>query len=172
MRLLLLCFLLVCMLIVAGQEVPETIVFTGYIFTEDSVPAENAHLINYRDTKIVATDSTGRFTIFVQEGDSLMINHISLQARVIHANKLKPGANKIYVGYRTYQLDAVATRGFERDYHNFEQNMKKLNRELQNLGYGKAQTARGNYDNPYNPQKTNPGLTTTVGELIRLFKKK
>lgn len=171
MRLILPVSLLFCTLLSTAQEHPPTIVFSGYIFSEDSVPAENVHVINYRDTKIVMTDSTGHFTIFAEEGDSLMINHISLQAKVIYANGRKATANRFYVPYRAYQLRSVATHHFARDYHHFEQNIKKLNSDLQKLGYIPPEY-KGNDNNPYNPDKENLGLTISLGEIIRLFKRK
>ena len=168
----LLCWLLLCSLFSMAQEEPKLMIFSGYIFSTDSVPAENAHLINYRDTKIVATDSTGHFTIFVQEGDSLMINHISLQAQVVHANPNKAQTNKFYIDYRTYIIEPVATRTYTRDFHNFEKNIQRLNKELQQQGFNKIQITRGNDSNPYDPEQQNLGLTTNLGDILGLFKKK
>ena len=166
-------WLLFFSILAEAQNPVETFLFSGYIFSEDSVPVENAHLINYRDTKIVTTDSTGRFSIFVQPDDSLMINHLSLQPMVIHANKGKTSSNLFFVGYRIYQLKTVASNNYNIEYHYFEQNIKKLYEDLEREGLRNPLTIpRRSYENPYNPDKTSLGVTTTVGDVLRLFKQK
>jgi len=60
-------FLFFVTTLIAQNPSDSVIVFSGYILSEDSVPMENAYLINYRDTKIVMTDSTGYFKIFAQK---------------------------------------------------------------------------------------------------------
>ena len=160
------------MLTIAQAQQDSILVFSGYIFSEDSVPVENAYLINYRDTKIVATDSTGYFKTFAQYGDSLMINHLSLQPKVIHAEKGRANSNKFYVNFRNYNIRTIATRSYSLDYYHFEQNIKKLYRDLEKLGLRNASAVRRSSGNPYNPDKTNPGVGVNLSELIHLFKKK
>lgn len=173
MRFFLASYLSLISIFIYAQNTPEPIlVFNGYIFSQDSIPVENAYLINYRDTKIVTTDSTGRFKIFVQAGDSLMINHISLSPMVIHAKKGKAKNNIFYVDFRDYTLRTVVTRSFDRDYYNFEKNIKKLYRDLEKLGLRNPNQVRRSSANPYNPDGFNPGVTLNLGEIIRLVKKK
>jgi hypothetical protein len=174
MRLFLTGWLFLLGLMVHAQSTNDSIfVFVGHIFSQDSVPVENAHLINYRNTKIVTTDSTGRFSMFAQRRDSLMINHLSLQPKVIHVKRGKAASNHFYVNYRIYQLPTIASSNYDRDYHHFEQNMKKLYADLERLGLRNPNyVPRRSTENPYNPDKTSLGLTTTLGDVLRLFKQK
>ncbi|MGV8134339.1 MAG: hypothetical protein AB2L20_03920 [Mangrovibacterium sp.] len=45
--------ILIASAVAAQDKSDSTFIFSGYIFSEDSVPIENAYLINYRNTKIV-----------------------------------------------------------------------------------------------------------------------
>jgi len=114
----------------------DIILFQGYILAEDSLPVENAYLINYRNLKINATDSTGHFSTFLQEGDSLMINHLSLQPKVIHVNKNKATDNKIYIPVRMHMINLVSVNElrFQREMKYAQNNINNLYRELERRG--------------------------------------
>lgn len=158
-----------------GQSQTDSIiVFKGYIFTEDSIPIENVYLINYRDTKMVTTDSTGHFSIVVQPGDSLMINHLTLQPRVIHARKGKANSNKFYVQIRNYTFKPIATRTYSLDYLYFKKNVKKIYRDLERLGYRNPNVGLDRFSdgNPYDPDRASPGVGISLSDIIRLFKRK
>ena len=159
-------------IVIAQTRSDSVVVFSGYILTEDSIPVENAYLINYRDTKIVATDSSGYFKTYARMGDSLMINHLTLQPRVIHAKEGKARSNKFYVNYRNYQLQTIATRSFSLDYCYFEKNIKKIYADLERLGLRNPHMNRSGTGNPYNPDRTSMGVGIDLAELFRLFKKK
>mgnify|MGYP000997821240 CR=1 FL=1 len=155
----------------AQNKSDSTFIFRGYIFSEDSVPVESAHLINYRNTKIVTTNSTGYFSVSVQKGDSLMINHLSMQPLVIHSNKKEAVSNIFYVTYRSYQIQTIFSNYNIEQYY-FEQNIKRIRQSLQQSGLQHIKSPRGSDNNPYNPDKTSLGLTTTPGDIFKLFKKK
>ncbi|MGV8093448.1 MAG: hypothetical protein AB2L24_16430 [Mangrovibacterium sp.] len=155
----------------AQDKNDSTFVFSGYIFSEDSVPVENAYLINYRNTKIVATDGTGRFSVSVQKDDSLMINHLSMQPLVIHPKSGKAASNIFYVKYRMYQIQTVSSKG-NIENQNFEKNMQQIKTDLENLGLQHIKSPRGSVNNPYNPDKTSEGLTITPDDIFKLFRKK
>ncbi|WP_423127355.1 hypothetical protein [Gaoshiqia sp. Z1-71] len=147
----------------------KLIIFEGYLFSEDSVPVENAYLINYRTLKIVATDSTGYFRTYLQEGDSLMINHLSLSPKIVHATAGKATENTFIVAYRNYMIKPVVTYSLEMKY--FEKNMQLLYTQLANLGLRNT-TVIKSYGNPYNPDRINPGLQLNLSDLIRSSRKR
>lgn len=149
---------------------PKPVVFDGYLLIEDSIPAENAFLINYRTMKIVATDSTGYFKTYAQAGDSLMINHLSLAPKVIHVPESPVKSQKIRVDYRTYMIQPVVTNSYKYQMKNFEKNMEKMYAELRSLGYH-PNRSKSTRINPYNPDEINPGLTVSLSDVFRLFKK-
>lgn len=150
----------------------STFVFSGYIFSEDSVPVENAYLINYRNTKIVTTNHTGRFSVPVQKDDSLMINHLSVQPLVIHPKTGEAVSKIFYVKYRMYQIQTVSSKGYNIEYQNFEKNAQKINQGLGNMGLQHIKPPKGSINNPYNPDKTNEGLTVTLEDIFKLFREK
>ncbi len=127
---------LYCMTLFAQDTNKDIILFQGYILAEDSLPVENAYLINYRNLKINATDSTGYFSTFLQEGDSLMINHLSLKPKVIHANKNKATDNKIYIPIRMHMIKLVSVNElrFQREMKYAQNNINNLYKELERRG--------------------------------------
>lgn len=141
----------------------NSITLEGYIFSEDSVPAENAHLINYRDSKIATTDNKGFFRINVQWGDSLMINHLSLLPKIVYATDLLRGDNHIYVPYRTYILKAISSRNYEKDKKNVEESMKQTKKDIQKQIIVKPY--QRTMDNPYDDDKQNPGITIPLIQI-------
>ncbi|MGD9931446.1 MAG: hypothetical protein AB7U05_15595 [Mangrovibacterium sp.] len=170
-RFFLLISLLLSLPVFTLAQAPELFAFEGYLFSEDSVPVENAYLINYRTLKIVATDSTGYFKTLVQQGDSLMINHLTLSPKVIHAHPGKAKNNLIHVPFRTYLIKPVVAMDYTIQMKHFEKNMTLLRQQLAKLGYH-APVRTNAYDNPYNPDAVNPGVSLNLSELIRLIKKK
>jgi hypothetical protein len=122
--------------LLAQNSKERIIVFRGYVFYEDSVPVRDVHLINYRTLKIIVTDSTGYFATYLYEGDSLMINHLSLVPKVIHANAKPAAENKIYVPLRTRMLNEISMNEvryiIEMQYA--QNNINSLYRDLEKLG--------------------------------------
>ncbi|RKD85172.1 hypothetical protein [Mangrovibacterium diazotrophicum] len=153
------------------EDTPKLVAFDGYLLLEDSIPVENAFLINYRTMKIVATDSTGYFKTFAQPGDSLMINHLSLAPQIVHVGESPTKKQKIEVAYRTYMIRPVISNSYSYEMKNFEHNMEKLYAELRSLGYH-PDRARSVRLNPYNPDEFNPGLTVSLSDLFGLFKRR
>ncbi len=115
----------------------STKVFEGYIYAEDSLPVENAYVINYRTQKIVMTDENGYFHTPMLEGDSLMVNHISLSPTVIHANNGPAFLNVYIVDFRVYTLKTCVLRSQDKtpDLKNFETNMAKIYDSLKKEGF-------------------------------------
>ncbi len=152
-----------------GKTEESTFVFSGYIFSEDSVPFENVYLINYRDTKIVATNEKGFFKMNVQAGDSLMINHISLKPTVILANGESAKTNNFYIEFRRYQIKAVSTDKYKREKENLNKNMENISFSIaKDLDYRPTQNDSGG--NAYNPGRVSLGID--LKGFFKLFEKK
>ena len=113
----------------------------------------------------------GYFKINVQEGDSLMINHVSLYPTVVHADSIFAGHNKLYIPYRTYILKAVLSRNYEKEMENMEKSTKQMKKEVNNVKVENPRHFESD-GNPYNPDKTNPGLTIPLFQIGKKNKKK
>ncbi len=111
--------------------------FEGYVYFEDSIPVENAYIINYRNQKIVTTDSLGYFKTSYIEGDSLMINHISLSPRVVYSNLNSARENTYYIDYKIYTLQTcvMRTEGQGVNIDNFNRNIQVIYKSIEKLGY-------------------------------------
>jgi hypothetical protein len=155
----------------AQDKDDSTFLFSGYIYSEDLVPVEHAYLINYRNTKIVTTDSKGRFSMSVQKSDSLMINHVSMEPLVIHPKPGNAASNIFYVKYRIYRIQTIFSQG-DKEQKNLEENVQQLKTDLANLGLKHIKPPKGSINNPYNPDKTSEGLTVTLEDIFKLFRKK
>ena len=164
--------ILIASSVTAQEKSDSTFIFSGYIFSEDSIPIENVYLINYRNTKIVTTDSAGRFSVFVHKDDSLMINHLSVLPLVIHPKKGEADSNIFYAKHRMYQIQTVSSKGYNMDQQNFEKNVQQIQMSLANAGLKHIKPPKGSINNPYNPDKTSEGLTVTLEDIFKLFRKK
>ncbi len=131
----LLMFIFVCEF--SNAQDNNKVLFEGYIFSEDSLPVENAYVINYSNQKIVTTDSLGYFKTPFNEGDSLMINHISLNPLVVHANRNISIDNRYYIDYKIYTLESCLLRKEAEGVNiaNFERNIQVIYKSIEKLGY-------------------------------------
>ncbi len=147
-------------------------ILEGYIFTEDSVPAENTYLINYRTSKIVTTNSKGFFRMNLQRGDSVMTNHVSLTPKVIYTESVKPNeVIKVYIPYRTYVLKAIQSGKYEKEKKNVEESMKQVKKDIQKQPIIKPYL-RSTTENPYDNDDQNPGITIPLLQIGSKEKKK
>ncbi len=159
-------------LTLAAQDPTKQIAFEGYLFGADSIPAIDAHLISYQTMKIVTTDENGRFVIYAEPGDSLMINHINLQPTVIHVSSNRE-TNHYFIPYRRNMIGTVFTNP-EEDLRMkyFEDNKKAIGFSIQELDLtpNMSETLRMS---PYNPDEANPGLNIPLFYYLRkLLRKK
>ncbi len=164
--------------LLAQSSKERIIAFKGYVLSEDSVPVGDVHLINYRTLKIIITDSTGYFKTYLHEGDSLMINHLSLAPKVIHANANPAEENKIYVPLRTHMIDLVFVNEikYKMEMKHAEKNITLLYDELERKGL--RNPARVNTSDASVPFRMMPGLgsngmsgmSLNVLDIVRLVK--
>jgi len=159
-------------LVYAQQTIKEkNILYQGYIYTEDSIPVENAFIINYRTSKIITTNSSGYFKTLLYKGDSLMINHVSLAPRIIYFNSDVSQTVKVYIPYRTYLLKVINKGEYEKQKNNVEKNTETVKKDIQKQIYIKNIHHSGNI-NPYNNDINNPGIIVPILQLDKLKKKK
>ncbi|MCW0482970.1 hypothetical protein [Gaoshiqia sediminis] len=142
----------------AQESKSGTIVFEGFLMTEDSIPLENALLINYRTYKMIKTNQSGYFKTSLSEGDSLMINHVSMIPQIVLANRRKAEENKILVAYRTYLLDPMTTTNYEKEQGYLEETTKQIKAEIEEQILIDPNKRTGN-DNQYDDDEQNPGAT-------------
>jgi hypothetical protein len=154
-----------------NEDKSKLVTFDGYLMLGDSIPVENAYLINYRTMKIVATDSTGYFKTLAQPGDSLMINHLTLSPKIVHVPEAPKKKAVISVEYRIYRIAPIVANSYKYQMQNFEKNMKRMYAELRELGFT-SNVGKSTRLNPYNPDEFNPGLTLRPADIIRLFNRK
>jgi hypothetical protein len=85
---------------------------------------------------MITTDSTGYFATYLYEGDSLMINHLSLVPKVIHANAKPAAENKFYVPLRTRMLNEISMNEvrYKMEMKYAEKNINILYAELERKG--------------------------------------
>ena len=141
----------------------NSVTIEGYIFSEDSLP-QNAYLINYRTSRISAANTNGYFKLSVQRGDSMMVNHISLQAKVIVVDSLEEGINNIYIPYRTYILKAITSRDYHKEMENVQETMRETKKEISNMQVLNPRQFESD-GNTYDPDKTNPGITMPLFQI-------
>lgn len=161
MKRILLISLLCCISVISAfsqNEMPKTFTFDGYILSQDSLPLEGAFLINYRNSKMVASDHSGYFQMVVEQGDSLMINHVSMAPTVVKVYPTYLKKPRIYINYRTYTINPITTYDEKKQLDNLDQSMEQLNKNLKDQIVVDPTKRTGN-DNTYNDNVTNPGAT-------------
>jgi len=136
----------------------KTFVFDGYVMTPDSMPLDGAYIINYRNSKIVATDHSGYFKMVVEKGDSVMINHLSMAPKVVKVRQTYIDKVRIIVDFRTYMVNPITTYDEEKKRSNLEKNMQQLNQDMKEQIIVDPTKRTGN-DNTYNEATYNPGAT-------------
>lgn len=163
--------LTVCLVLFAlmsfAQATAPMFRFTGRIIGPDSLPVENAYLVNYRNAKAYATNSDGTFNIPVMTGDSLKFFHVAYQSKIV---KLSPYFTTISVEFEDNIIEEVTVKSIDIEMINFNKNANVWGKELEQL-------SKYNYHNTkvQNPYNTNQYTGTTgilVSDIIKLFKKK
>jgi len=158
-----------CFVYAQQPQKEKNILYQGYIFSDDSIPVENAFIINYRTSKIITTNESGYFKTLVHNGDSLMINHVSLAPKVLYFNSNISETVKVYVPYRTYLLKVIHKGEYEKQKKNIEKNTKIVKKDILNQIYIKNIHRSGNV-NPYNDDVNNPGIIVPILQLNKVKK--
>ncbi len=99
-------FLFILLAISSIAQEKELFLLKGLILSHDSVPVENAYIINYRTYATFASRENGRFNVFVQPGDSMVISHLSHMRKIIYADSVRKNP-EIYLELDTVSLGQV-----------------------------------------------------------------
>jgi len=124
------CIFMLMAFIVKAQPPDSLILFSGYILDEDSLPIENAYLVSYRTIRGYSTNEKGFFKIMLLKGDSLMINHLSYERRIIKANNDSPLKNCHYLKFSPYSIKTMDVKYRDISMENFHRNMKLINAQM------------------------------------------
>jgi len=150
-----------------AQQPDNLTIFSGYILDEDSVPIQNALLVNYRTVRGYSTNEKGFFKIWVLKGDSLMINHLSYERRIIKANNEPSKSNCYYLKFAPYEMRTIAVNYRNIEMENFHRNMKLINKQMrENIPHYRNNTDQNSYGPP--PKAQFYGVN--FSELFRYFK--
>jgi hypothetical protein len=130
MRVIAISCLMALALFVKAQLPDSLILFSGYVLDKDSVPIENAYLVNFRTIRYYPTNKNGFFKIWVLKGDSFMINHISFERRIIKANNNPSHQNCYLLKFEPYEIQVADIRYREIEIENFKKNMESMTFEM------------------------------------------
>jgi hypothetical protein len=157
-------------LIVEAQPSDSLIIFSGYILDTDSLPIENALLVNYRTIHGNTTNEKGFFKICLQKGDSLMINHLSYERRIIKANDKPSLSNCYFLKFSPYEMKTIDVNYRNIEMENFHRNMKLINYQMRmNTPTYRTNTERNAYAPPAAGNQT---VGINLFEVIRYIKTK
>jgi hypothetical protein len=170
MKLLAISCLMVFALSAKTQPPDSLIIFSGYVLDEDSLPVENALLVNFRTVRSCATNAKGFFKIWLLKGDSLMINHISYEHKIVKANNKPPQLNRFIIKFSPYEINSVDVDNRDIEMENFEKTLKSTNYQMKI----KTPTYLTNTErNVYAPPAAgNQTVGINLFELIRYIKTK
>lgn len=153
-----------------ANNLDSLIRFKGIILDSDSIPVENAYLINYRTLKAHATNSKGEFNIQIHRGDSLKIHHVAYEAIIVKPNAANTSQTfKLNFEENIIEFVDVKYRDLEMEY--FQKNMDLIRQQLAKEFNCNYQT--GYVSNPYNPTRSNTGMAgINLFDIINLIKRK
>jgi hypothetical protein len=95
-----------CLVFISGVAQEKDFLLNGRILNPDSIPVENAYIINFRDQSVYLSRADGRFTLMVKDGDSLMVSHLSFQRKKIFADRVMLNP-EIILEYDTIMIKQV-----------------------------------------------------------------
>lgn len=104
----------------------QEFVLKGRILAPDSVPVENAYIINYRGLLVYPCRENGQFNVRAQPGDSLMVYHISFVRKKVYADSVMMNP-VIILKYDTVMIKQVDVGiDQERQNKNLEKNLNSI----------------------------------------------
>jgi|APHig6443717817_1056837.scaffolds.fasta_scaffold08035_4 hypothetical protein len=161
-------FLIVIAVIAKAQTLDSSFYFSGYVFDEDSIPIENALIVNYRSLKAYRTNEEGYFSVKVEPSDSLKINHISYIQKVIVSNKNQASTNKYYLPFEAYIVKTVNVKLRDFEMENFNRNIALIKKQLKETT--PVYYTKGSVVNTYAPVTNSGFFEVNILQLPRLMK--
>jgi hypothetical protein len=154
-----------------AQQSDSIFQFSGYVFDNDSLPVENAYLINYRDFRAFSTDENGRFNFKVHKGDSLKILHISFDPVVVKPQTNYTNDTSFFLSYELNIIETVQIKNRNIEMEYFYKNMDNIRKQLAKEYHYQYQS--GAVRNPYAPFQPNSGfIEINFIDLFRQVSKK
>lgn len=151
-----------------GQEKYSIGRFKGVILDKDSLPIENAYITSFKTNRKFATDENGRFDVLILKDDSLKIEHISYNTKVIHPMEFD-SITSIFMNERINAISAVNVNHENEDTKIMKQNVNGWLDEVRNQYYYTCPV--GPTTNPYAPKLTqNSEASINILEVIKWIK--
>jgi hypothetical protein len=150
-----------------AQQPDSLIIFSGYILDDDSIPIENALLVNFRTVHGFYTNKKGYFKTWIQKGDSLMINHLSYERRIIKTNKKPSKSNCYFLKFSPYEMKTIEVNNRNFEMENFHRNMELIFIQMRKT----IPIYQNNSDqNAYAPPQKTQFASFNFSELFRYLK--
>ena len=108
--------------------------FKGKLINEFGKPVSDAYIINYRNYHGVTSKADGSFGIYTQEGDSMVVSHISYERKIIHASH---SDSTIVLNIAPFELSPIIIQNRDIEMVYFEKNMKRMRKQLKKMFNGK-----------------------------------
>jgi hypothetical protein len=170
MKLLAISCLMILALSAYTQPPDSLIIFSGYVLDEDSLPVENALLVNFRTVRGYSTNAKGFFKIWLAVDDSLVINHISYEQKIIKANINPPQLNRFIIKFSPYEISSVEVSNRDIEMENLEKTLKSTNYQMRMKTPTYLTNSERNVYAP--PAAANQTIGINLFELFRYIKTK
>lgn len=112
------------------DEEKKTKRFTGILIDESGNPVPDAYVINYRNYHGVTSRKNGRFSISVEEGDSVVISHISFERKVLH---VVDSVQNYTLNFASFEISPVIIQDQTLKMKYFEKNMERIRKDIQKM---------------------------------------
>lgn len=160
-------YFMLIMMVIQAQHPTPLILFSGQVLGPDSIPVENAYLVNYRTLRAYATNAGGRFRIPFQTGDSLKLVHISYRPEILKASVTD---TTIIVCFEENAIEMVTVKAAELELQYFNKNMDVLSQQIKEMSHYNYRNTK--IQNPYNTNQFTGSTGIAISDIILLFKKK
>lgn len=104
--------------------------FKGKLVNELGKPVSDAYIINYRNYHGVTSKSDGSFGIYTQEGDSMVVSHISYKRQIIHAADTD---STFVLTIAPFEISPIIIQNRDIQMEYFKKNMKRMKLQLNRM---------------------------------------
>lgn len=176
MKYLYLATLLFCVLTAFGQTPPKKLL-SAILINPDTVVLPDVTIINARTGYSVRTNAFGFFQVEIEEGDSLITNHISYQKRVITENDNGKHVLLIPAVQMLDQVDVSNTDPTTKHFQEMSYQIKQAAAQKKPDGYEKKKRQNYFYEQHGSHNRGfgsffGPTATISLEKITNLFKRK